>query len=116
VVSLETFRKAALELPCSGESIHFGRLMFCVGKANFASFDPRKGELALRLPLADPARREGLGRGILAEIPGKYGAEGWTLVDLERVEKTEFVQYLRLAHAEVSRVPESPAPRRRRKG
>ena len=102
MVSLETFRKLALELPGVAEALHFKLVVFGVGKENFASFDPRSGELSLRLALDDPKRLDGIERGMLAVIPGKYGALGWTLVDLERVDETEFVKLLAMAHGAIS--------------
>jgi hypothetical protein len=101
MVALETFRELALALPGVTEELHFGRMSFAVGKKRFTSFDPRKGELAIKLPLTDPVRLDGAASGVLVPAPGKYGAEGWTMVDLERIGKTEFVKLLEIAHAGV---------------
>jgi len=102
MVSLETFRKLALDLPEVEEALHFKLFVFGLRKKNFASFDPRSGELSLKLSLTDPQRLEGIGKGILSPVPGKYGTQGWTTVDLERVGKTEFVQLLEAAHEQVA--------------
>jgi hypothetical protein len=102
MVSLETFRKLAMELPGISEQIHFGMNAFAVGKKRFTAFDPRKGELALRLPVSNPDRLDGIERGILWQAPGKYGAEGWTTVDLEKIGNSEFTRLLHSAHQSVS--------------
>ena len=107
MVSLDTFRKLAAALPEVRESEHFKLLMFGVGKKNFASFDPRSGEMSLRLPLSDPGRQKGLASGVLSEIPGKYGAQGWTLVDLEKVGEPEFAKLLSSAHAAATTAPKA---------
>ena len=109
MVSLETFRELALALPGVAEEIHFGRMSFAVGKKRFTSFDPKKGELAINLPLTDPVRVDGAASGVLVPAPGKYGAEGWTMVDLERVEKTEFVKLMDVAHETVSATKSKPS-------
>lgn len=101
MISLETFKELSAALPGTAESLHFGRIMFGVGKKNFASFDPRKGELALLLSLADPARAAAIEQGLAEPAPGKYGQEGWTTVDLERMDKRSFRKFLESAHSEV---------------
>lgn len=102
MVSLEMLRELAVALPGVAEEIHFGRMSFAVGKKRFTSFDPRKGELAIKLPLTDPVRSEAVSRGVLAPAPGKYDAEGWVMVDLESLDKPEFAKLLEIAHAGVS--------------
>ena len=102
MVSLETFRKLALELPGVSEQIHFGMNALAVGAKRFTAFDPKKGELALKLPLSDPKRLEGVESGILSHAPGKYGAEGWATLDMEKIRKSEFVRLLKSAHAGVA--------------
>lgn len=112
MVSLETFRKLALELPEVEESVHAKMMMFGVRKKRFASFDPRSGDFALRLPLDDPDRLRGLAREFLEEIPGRYGNEGWTLVKMERIGKPEFSKLLGTAHREASQAPKAATSRK----
>jgi len=99
MISLESYRAAALALADVSEVEHFGMLAFQRGKTRFAAFDPKKGVLSLRLPLTDSVRADGIVRGVLEPAPGKYGAEGWTNVDLERLEWAEFSGLLETAHA-----------------
>ena len=113
MVPLESYRKEASALAEVSEVEHFGMLAFQRGKVRFAAFDPRKGALSLRLAATDPVRADGIARGVLAPAPGKYGNEGWTTVDLERMEWDEFVALLASAHALAA---ESGAARRRRRG
>ena len=99
MVSLEAYRTAALALEDVSEVEHFGMLAFQRGKSRFAAFDPKKGVLALKLPLTDPVRVDGIACCVLEPAPGKYGAEGWTSVDLERMDWPEFAALLETAHA-----------------
>jgi len=98
VISLESFRRQALALSDVEEQVHFGRIAFQRGKIRFAIFDPRKGELALRLPSPSALREAGIGQGHLVPSPGKYGAEGWLGVDMGSVGESEFTLMLRAAH------------------
>lgn len=102
MVSLETFRKLVLDLSEVTECLHFKRVMFGVGKKNFASFDPRTGELAFKLKPTGSNRLDGIQRGLLSIAPGKYGEHGWTKVDMGKIDAAEFVQLLNSAHAAVS--------------
>jgi len=115
MVSLDTFRKLALALPDVEESVHAKMMMFGVRKKRFASFDPRSGDFALKLPLDDPDRLRGLEQEILEEIPGRYGNEGWTLVKLEKIGKPEFSKLLGTAHRGVSLALKSVPARRTKK-
>ncbi|MBK8804723.1 MAG: MmcQ/YjbR family DNA-binding protein [Fibrobacteres bacterium] len=107
MISLDTFKKLALDLADVTESIHFSMIMFGVGKKNFATFDPRSGELSFKLSLSDPKRTEAMERGLMAAVSGKYGAQGWTTVDLERIAKPDFVRFLESAHREVTSKPKA---------
>lgn len=109
MVALEAYRRLAMELPGTTEQVHSGMPAFAVGKARFAIFDPKKGELALRLPLTDSVRTKAEAEGLLAAAPGRYGAEGWAGVDLERIEPERFETLLRIAHAAVKSAPASPS-------
>jgi hypothetical protein len=107
MVSLETYRKLAAALPGTTEQIHSGMPAFAVGKSRFAIFDPKKGELALKLPPTDAGRRSGIETGLLVPAPGKYGAEGWAGVDMERIGNAEFVELLETAHRGVASTPKT---------
>ena len=102
MVSLETYRALALALPDAAEQIHSGMPAFAVGKKRFAIFDPKRGELALRLPLTDPVRIEAEQTGLLVAAPGKYGAEGWASVDMTRIGPGAFEELLAIAHGNVA--------------
>lgn len=101
MITLDTYRTLAQALPGVSEQIHHAMPAYAVGRSRFAIFDPRKGILAIRLPLADPDRAEGIGDGVVEAVPGSYGAEGWVSVDMERIGKAQFAKLLEAAHAGV---------------
>ena len=101
MVSLETYRMLAADLPGAAEQVHSGMPAFAVGKKRFSIFDPKKGTLAIRLPLTDSASAEAVEKSLLEPAPGKYGAEGWVSVDMERIGKDEFAKLLAIAHGAV---------------
>jgi hypothetical protein len=108
MITLDGFRRQALALPEVDEQLHCGRIAFRRGKTRFAIFDPRKGELALRLPAPSALRDAGIERGLLEPAPGKYGIDGWLAVDMGSVGEPEFARMLQAAHEA------APAPRNAR--
>lgn len=115
MVTLELFKKLAMDLPHVETGIHFSLVMFGVRKKNFASFDPRSGELSLKIPMSDSARLDAIEQGLLSPVRGKYGAQGWVTVDLEAMEIPQFVALLKMAHGEVDverKQPRRPKPSR----
>ncbi|MCB9497394.1 MAG: MmcQ/YjbR family DNA-binding protein [Fibrobacteria bacterium] len=108
MVSLEAFRTLALDLPETQESTHFSMVVFGVGKKRFAALDPKTGQLSIKLPLNDPDRLKGLSEGLLAPASGKYGEQGWTTIDMDRIDVPEFVVLLTGAHRSVLPAPKIP--------
>ena len=98
MISLETFHAQAAALPDSTEQLHFGLRAFAVGKRRFAAFDPRRGEIVVRLPQGNPARAQALSQGILSPAAGKYGTEGWCVLS-ELAGEQELSSLLQSAHA-----------------
>jgi len=109
MIALDTIRTLAQALPGTEEAIHFKLVVFGVRKRNYASFNPRTGEFSLRLPAADPSRTAALAQGLATPVPGKYGADGWATIALERISQTEFVALLETAHRDVSAPVAKPA-------
>lgn len=109
MISLESFRKQVLGLPDVQESSHFHLVVYGVRKKNFASFDPRTGELSLKLRPTGPDRLDGIQRGLLSAAPGKYGEHGWTQVALDKIGPAEFSQLLATAHSAVAAKPAGKA-------
>ncbi len=112
MVALDTIRTQALALPGTEEAIHFKLVVFGVGKRNFATFDPRSGVFSLRLPATNPTRDASVSQGLLTTAPGKYGADGWAAVDLDRIDASDFAALLESAHRHLGQAPSKPAGKR----
>ncbi len=112
MISLDTYRRLAAALSGAAEQIHSGMPAFAVGKSRFSIFDPKKGELALRSPLTDSVHAEAQAEGWLAAAPGRYGAEGWAMVDLDRIDEAGFTRLLEIAHRAESET-KAKSPRKR---
>lgn len=95
------FRSIALSLPDVESQVQARRHAFAHGGERFAMFDPNTAELALRLPGESEAWQRAKALGQLQRAGGKYGADGWTLVDHQGMEEELFTLLLAQAHASV---------------
>lgn len=102
MVSADTLRSYALSLPEAEETAHFENRSFLVGKKIFATLNEgaRRGCVKLTLEdqdlfsLPDPAA--------VYAVPNKWGAHGWTNVDLTRVRQEVLESLLRTAYRTVA--------------
>ena len=78
------FRALALALPEAVELPHFERASFRVRKRIFATLRDADGHAVLKLPREEQAALVAMHPEIFAITP--WGHQGWTSVDLRRVE------------------------------
>lgn len=93
-----TFDQARARLTCleaAFESEHMGHPDFRVPNGIFATFQPTKNLVVLRLPieLCELLETEGRFRRM-----GRFGGMGWTGIDVGALEVDEFEGLARLAH------------------
>lgn len=79
----EAFRTLALALPETTEEPHFEKTSFRVRKKIFATMAPEKAEAVVKLTPDDQQIFCGNSGGALQPVPGKWGAQGWTIITLE---------------------------------
>lgn len=103
MVSLQTFRKLALSFPEATEEPHFEKTSFRVKKKIFATYDPKNKLASLKLPEIEQNVFTSAGNGkIIYPVDNKWGKQGWTLVELQKVRKDLFADALTTAYCEVA--------------
>lgn len=90
MVAIETFRKLALSFPNSTEEPHFEKTSFRIKKKIFATFDEKNNHAVLKLNEIDQSVFCASSEKIFYPIPNKWGAQGWTIVELSRVRSEMF--------------------------
>jgi len=98
----EAVRALALALPEVAEQDHQGQPSFRVRGKIFATLQTNERRAVLKLAIADQAALAALAPGIFSLVPGAWGQQGWTNVDLEMVGPSEFESALRAAWRQVA--------------
>lgn len=98
MVSIETFRQLALSFPGAIELPHFELTSFRVKKKIFATWHQKDNRAMLKLPLVDQSVFCSYDNTIFFPVPGSWGTNGATFVDLKKVKKNIFKDVLKIAY------------------
>jgi hypothetical protein len=98
MISPETLRSLALSLPEATEAPHFEKTSFRVRGKIFATYDPAAHRASLKLSAIDQDVFTAVDRTLLFPVPNQWGRQGWTLVDLSRVEEALLADALAAAY------------------
>lgn len=96
MASAADVRRLALSLEGTTEHPHFDRAAF-KARRNYATLAGDGLSLNLRLTPEEQEFKTLLAPEIYAAIPNKWGAAGWTTVELKRIGVPELEEALRLA-------------------
>jgi hypothetical protein len=102
VVDWQTVREVALALPEVEEHHHWGRPSFRVRKKIFVTLWPDEQRAVLKLDLADQEAFIRFDPATFSMVPGFWGQQGSTNVQLERVGLEELRQALVAAWRQVA--------------
>lgn len=102
MVTIEELRKTALSFPETSEQPHFEKPSFRIGKKIFATVDLQKNQACVKLSPKDQDLFAVAETSIIFPVPNKWGQQGWTFVDLEKVTPILFLQALKTAYCEAA--------------
>jgi predicted DNA-binding protein (MmcQ/YjbR family) len=102
MVSIDTFRKLALSFPDATEVSHFEKTSFRVKKKIFATYDDRKKRACIKLSEIDQNVFSAAGKTIIFPVDNKWGKQGWTFIEMNKVTKELFIDALTTAYCEVA--------------
>ena len=100
MVTQDTFRKMALSFPGSGEQPHFHLPSFRVKKKIFATLWEKENRAMLKLSLVSQSVFCSYDPTVFSPVPGGWGRQGATFVDLGKVPKNIFKDALSKAYNE----------------
>lgn len=101
MVTIDTLRKLALSFPEAIEELHFEKTSFRVKKKIFA-YDDKLKRACIKLSEIDQNVFSSADRTIIYPLDNKWGEQGWTLIEMEKVHKDLFVDALTTAYCEVA--------------
>ena len=102
MVSIETFRQMALSFPGAAELPHFNIPSFRVNKKVFATIWEKDNRVMLKLPLVEQSLYCDYDSAIFFPVPGGWGKQGATFVELKKVPKGILNEALSIAYKGVA--------------
>lgn len=102
MITIETFRKLALSFPEVIEEPHFEKTSFRVKKKIFATYDNIKKRACIKLSEIDQDVFSSADKTIIFPVDNKWGKQGWTLIELNKVRRKLFIDALTTAYCEVA--------------
>lgn len=102
MVSIERARQFALAFPETDEHPHFDKKAFRVKKKIFATLDVKKKRAVLKLTLIDQSVFCAFDSSVIYPVPGGWGKQGYTIVELAKVKTAMFKDALTTAFCTVA--------------
>ena len=94
-----TFRSMALSFANVEEQPHFHRQAFRIkGKTIFATLDEKEQTANLKLTGVDQSVFCAIDKRIIYPVPGGWGRQGWTTIDLKKIPKKILADALKAAY------------------
>jgi predicted DNA-binding protein (MmcQ/YjbR family) len=102
VVTIAEVRKLALSLPDTEEKLHFEKPSFRVKGKIFATLWVPENRAVVMLTAVDQSVFCDYDRNIFFPVPGAWGKQGCTMVELRKVRKDMFRDALKLSYTRVA--------------
>lgn len=102
MVTIDTFRKLALSFPEATEESHFEKTSFSVKKKIFATYDEINKRACVKLSEIDQDVFSSADRSIVFPVENKWGKQGWTIIEISKVNTELFMDALTTAYCEVA--------------
>jgi hypothetical protein len=102
MVSTQTVRQIALSFPETDEHPHFERQAFRVKKKIFATLLEKNQTLNVKLSPIDQSVFCAFDPAIIYPVPGKWGLNGMTTIELTKVKKSMVKDALTCAYCNVA--------------
>lgn len=99
---IRDFRKLALALPEAVEMPHFEKASFRIKKKIFATLDEPAMKAVLKLSLTDQDVFSAMSKNTIYPVPNKWGQQGWTVVELDKVHPEMLADALSCAYTLVA--------------
>lgn len=102
MVSFNSFRTLALSFPETTEELHFEKTSFKVRKKIFATYDDKNKRACIKLSETDQDVFSLADRTIIYPVGNKWGKQGWTHIELSKVNENLFMEALTTAYCQVA--------------
>ncbi|SFG94024.1 MmcQ/YjbR family DNA-binding protein [Pedobacter insulae] len=86
MIQLKEFKVLALSFPETEEHKHFENIAFKVSKKIFVTLNEQKNQACIKLSLVDQDVFAIAGKPSIYPVPNKWGKQGWTIIELDKME------------------------------
>jgi hypothetical protein len=97
MITIEQVRKAALSLPETEEKPHFDLTSFRIKNKIFATIHADKNYVMVKLSAIDQSVFCAYNKEVIFPVPGGWGKQGATFIDLKKVKKSMLLDALSTA-------------------
>ncbi|OYX27273.1 MAG: hypothetical protein B7Z06_04480 [Flavobacteriales bacterium 32-35-8] len=102
MVFIDQLRKIALSFPEATEAPHFEKISFRVKKKIFATYDDKHKRACVKLSEIDQDVFSSVNTSIIYPLDNKWGKQGWTLIEMNKVHEDLFMDAITTAYCEVA--------------
>lgn len=102
MITTDTFRKLASSFPGVEELPHFDKTSFRLNKKIFATMNEKENRATVKLPANDQYVFCLNDKSMIYPVPNKWGLQGWTNIDLTKVNKRLLTQILKSSYNEIA--------------
>ena len=98
MATIDQLRTLALGFPGVTEEPHFNKTSFRKNGKIFATYDPETERASLKLPESDQYAFSLTAKSVIYPVDNKWGKQGWTIVEMKKVDNNLFADALKAAH------------------
>ncbi|MES2849744.1 MAG: MmcQ/YjbR family DNA-binding protein [Bacteroidota bacterium] len=98
MISISSFLKMALSFDEVTEQPHFEKTSFRVNKKIFITLDETKQIVVVKLTVEEQAVFCLYDKTVMYPVPGKWGLQGWTRIELKKVKKEMLLDALTVSY------------------
>lgn len=98
MITTDTFRKLASSFPGVEELPHFEKTSFRINKKIFATMNEKENRATVKLSENDQYIFCLNDKSVVYPVPNKWGVQGWTNIELTKINKRLLTQILKAAY------------------
>jgi uncharacterized protein (DUF927 family) len=102
MVTIDGFRQLILYFDNVTEQPHFEKASFRIGKKILATLNEKKNQVVVKLSETDQSVFCAYDKAVIYPVNGGWGRQGWTVVELEKVQKNMLKDMLKTAYGHLT--------------
>ncbi len=102
MATLKELKEIALSFPETTEEPHFEKTSFRVKKKIFATYNQKNNTACIKLSEIDQDLFAIADKTIIYPVANKWGKQGWTIIEMDKVNPQVFSDALKTAYREVA--------------